>query len=229
MSSSRREPIRIPFEIITEMGEGEATDASTKQFSEDALTTVLEKITGMEADELSRAVKSASKIQKSPVQNLTKLTADQISNVTTFAKNPGMFIFGTVLKKFAKGAGILALALVIQAAVKMVLDGLLRPGGIWDRRFRRLIQSEILAFQSREFKHMLRQGFRSVIVTSSPGLRITPGGPTGTVSYSRDFVGTQAMEATIPFNLNAVMFNASEDTKGMRSHNGGIYFGRSRG
>ncbi len=229
MSSAERAPIRIPFEIITSMGEDEGADTSSKQFSEESLTTVLEKITGMEADEISKAVKSASKIQKSPVQNLTKLTADQISNVTLFAKNPGGFIFGTVLKKFAKGAGILALALIIQEAVKMILDGLLKPGGIWDRRFRRLIQSEILAFQSREFKHMLRQGFRSVIVTSSPGLRITPGGPTGTVSYSHDFVGTPQMEATIPFNLNAVMFNASEDTKGLRSHNGGIYFGRSRG
>jgi len=126
------------------------------------------------------------KIQEKAVTSLTKkvglfdkgnmgeiqsMTSAQFGNVRSLATNPVQFMMGTVFKKLAKGAGIIGLALIIMEAVKFIINELLKPGRMLDRRFKRDIEREIFAFRSREEKQKLRQGFSNIIVTSIGGLR----------------------------------------------------------
>ena len=108
---------------------------------------------------------------KGHVGNIQRFTSEQFSNVKGFANDPGSFIFQTFFKKFARGAGVIALALTIFEAVKWIIGELLKPGRLLDRRFRRTVEQEILAWRSREEKQRLNQGLSNIIVTTLPRLR----------------------------------------------------------
>ena len=105
------------------------------------------------------------------VGDIQRFTSEQFGNVKSFANNPTQFMFQTFMKKFARGAGIIALGLMIFEAVKWVIGELMKPGRWLDRRFRRNIENEILAFRSREEKQKLQQGIGNIIVTTMPRLR----------------------------------------------------------
>jgi len=108
---------------------------------------------------------------KGNVGNIHNFTAEQFGNVRQLATNPTGFMLNTFMRKFAKGAGVVALALLIFEAVKWIIGELMKPGRMLDIRFRRTVEKEILAFRSREEKQRLQQGFSNVIVTSIGGLR----------------------------------------------------------
>ena len=122
-----------------------------------------------------KAVTSISKkielFDKGNMGEIQSMTSAQFGNVRSLATNPVQFMMGTVFKKLAKGAGIIGLALIIMEAVKFIINELLKPGRMLDRRFKRDIEREIFAFRSREEKQKLRQGFSNIIVTSIGGLR----------------------------------------------------------
>lgn len=108
---------------------------------------------------------------KGNVGDIHNFTAEQFGNVKSLATNPTGFIFQTFMRKFAKGAGVLALAVLIFEAVQWIINELMKPGRMLDRRFRREIENEILAFRSREEKQKLNQGLTNIIVASRAGLR----------------------------------------------------------
>ena len=56
------------------------------------------------------------------------MTSAQIGNVTAFAKNPFQFVVSSVFRKFTKGAGIAALAVIIFEAVKAIVLELFKSG-----------------------------------------------------------------------------------------------------
>jgi hypothetical protein len=122
-----------------------------------------------------KAVTSLTKkvdlFDKGNMGEIQSMTSAQFGNVRALATNPVQFMMGTVFKKLAKGAGIIGLALIIMEAVKFIINELLKPGRMLDRRFKRDIEREIFAFRSREEKQKLRQGFSNIIVTSIGGLR----------------------------------------------------------
>lgn len=107
----------------------------------------------------------------SPFGDLASLTREQTANLQSFSKDPFQFMFTRFLKKFAKGAGIILLASIIFSAVQFIISELLKPGRLLDRRFKRVARDEILLFNSREEQAELRQGFRTVTVTTIPFLR----------------------------------------------------------
>lgn len=125
--------------------------------------------------ELSREVdglsESLSNLKKSPFGDLSDITREQASNLASFSRNPFQFMLNNFFKKFARGAGIVALATIIFAAVQLIISELLKPGRALDRRFRRVAKDEIFLFNSREEQAELRQGFRTVTVTTMPFLR----------------------------------------------------------
>ena len=125
--------------------------------------------------ELSREVEavseSLSNLKKSPFGDLADITREQASNLSAFSRNPFQFMLNNFFKKFARGAGIVALATIIFAAVQMIIMELLKPGRALDRRFRRTARDEIFLFNSREEQAELRQGFRTVTVTTMPFLQ----------------------------------------------------------
>ena len=102
-------------------------------------------------------------------------------------------MMGTVFKKMAKGAGVVGLALILMEVVKFIINELLKPGRLLDRRFKRDIEREIFAFRSREEKQKLRQGFSNIIVTSIGGLR----GGAGQLVSSRGLVATGMIDTVI--------------------------------
>jgi hypothetical protein len=105
------------------------------------------------------------------VADLHAMSSAQFGNVKAIAANPTSFIVNTFIRKFAKGAGAVALALLIFDAVKWVVAELAKPGRLLDRKFKRDIHNEILAFRKREDKQKLAQGYSRIIVTSMPRLR----------------------------------------------------------
>lgn len=102
---------------------------------------------------------------------LQKMTTEQFGNVQQMASDPFQFLFSNLFKQFAKGAGVAALALIIYSAVKLILDRLMQPGREFDRNFKRIARDEILTFTNERLQQELRQGFKSVIITTLPGLR----------------------------------------------------------
>jgi len=120
---------------------------------------------------ITSLTKKMDLFDKGNMGEIQSMTSAQFGNVRALATNPVQFMMGTVFKKLAKGAGIIGLALIIMEAVKFIINELLKPGRMLDRRFKRDIEREIFAFRSREEKQKLRQGFSNIIVTSIGGLR----------------------------------------------------------
>ena len=144
-----------------------------------------------------KAVTSLTKkvdlFDKGNIGEIQAMTSAQFGNVRALATNPVQFMMGTVFKKLAKGAGIIGLALIIMEAVKFIINELLKPGRMLDRRFKRDIEREIFAFRSREEKQKLRQGFSNIIVTSIGGLR----GGAGQITSSRGLIATGQIDRVL--------------------------------
>lgn len=125
--------------------------------------------------DLKKEVNSLSEtlenLEKSPFGELASLTNSQASVLRSFSKDPFQFMLTNFFKRFAKGAGILLLATAIFAAVQLIIAELMKPGRFLDRRFKRIAKDEILLFNSREEVAELRQGFRTVTITTMPFLR----------------------------------------------------------
>lgn len=104
------------------------------------------------------------------IKQINNMSSTQLSNLQGMTKDPFKFMLVNVFKKFARGAGVLALATIIFTAVQIIISELMKPGRLLDRIFKRVARDEILLFNSREEQAELRQGFRTVIVTTMPFL-----------------------------------------------------------
>jgi len=98
--------------------------------------------------------------------DLANLSRTQIGNLQTFSKDPFKFMVGRVFKKLSKGAGILLLVSIIKLAVEFIITELMKPGRPLDRRFKRIARNEILLFNNVAEQAELRQGFRTVTITT---------------------------------------------------------------
>lgn len=130
-------------------------------------------LTSTKGDESTKIKKEVSilgdtldNLKESPFGTMENITRQQVSNLQGFSKDPFKFMLNKFFKKFARGAGIIALATVIFAAVQLIISELFKPGRDLDRRFRRVAKDEILLFNSTEEQAELRQGFRTVTVTT---------------------------------------------------------------
>ena len=100
----------------------------------------------LDIDETTKTVKEMIDGNIGEVQRFTRT---QFGNIRGFANNPVQFMVQSVFTKFAKGAGIAALALLFFDVIQFVINELLKPGRALDVRFKRDINNEILAFRSR--------------------------------------------------------------------------------
>lgn len=138
---------------------------------EDDLKQALGDSTGGGKTDTSILKSKFKKLEDGNVGELSNFTSQQFGNLKSFSVNPTGFLVGSLFSKFAKGAGVVTLALLIFEAVKFIISELLKPGRLLDIRFKRDIRSEIIAFRLREDQQKLIQGFSRVIITSSPRLR----------------------------------------------------------
>jgi len=120
---------------------------------------------------INLTIKKVEKFDKGNIGEINRLASNSFSNIMQFARNPAGFIFKAFIRKFARGVGVIALAVIIFEAVKVVIGELLKPGRLLDIRFKRDIRNEIIAFRKREDQQKLKQGFSSIIITSAPRLR----------------------------------------------------------
>tara|TARA_R110002096_G_scaffold197940_1_gene381603 strand:+ start:632 stop:1336 length:705 start_codon:yes stop_codon:yes gene_type:complete len=144
---------------------------------------------------------------KGNVGEVNAFTSAQMGNVRQLATDPTGFIIQTFMKKFAKGVGVIALALIIMEAVKWIISELLKPGRMLDIRFKRDISKEIIAFRQREDQQKLKQGFSNLIITTSPGLR----GGQGQVTNTLDMAGGR-VKMPDNFGMSNLMAVASGNT-----------------
>ena len=115
--------------------------------------------------------KEFTKMKKGHVGELNRMTSQQFGNIRELATNPAGFIIQTFIRKFAKGVGVIAFALIIFEAVKWIISELLKPGRFLDLRFKRDINKEIISFRKREDQQKIKQGFSNIIISSMPRLR----------------------------------------------------------
>ena len=111
-------------------------------------------------------IKKVQTFDKGNVGTIQRFSSAQIGNLQSFVSNPAGFIIQTFIRKFAKGVGIVALAIIIFEAVKFAISEMLKPGRFLDLRFKRDITKEIISFRRREEQQKLKQGFSSIIITS---------------------------------------------------------------
>ena len=156
--------------------------------------------------DIDTSVKQVKVFKKGQVGEINRMTSGQFGNIRALAQNPTKFFIGTILTKFAKGAGIAALALILFEVVKFVIAEMLKPGRFLDIRFRRDIVGEILAFRSREDKQKLLVGTASIIVTTIGGLR---GGEGQISSNLRALGGLQVQPLPRDFKIQAQVSQAS--------------------
>ena len=147
------------------------------------------------------------------VGDLQKFTSKQFGNVRSFALNPFGFIIGALIGKFAKGAGIATLALVLFAVVQFIIAELMKPGRALDRRFRRIASEELLIFTARQQQEELRYGMKQVIVTTRPFLRGGRGLVNGNYYAPEGNVTHNPNETRIP-KQDVPLKNRSQGKKG---------------
>lgn len=100
------------------------------------------------------------------------------------------------LAKFATRAFLpLAVVTTIVEVAHTVLDQLLKPGGLWDIRFKRNIKEEIASASERTLKAQITQGLKVIRMTSYSGQR------------SQAYAGTvEAHKAGVPiYDMNMEM------------------------
>jgi len=156
--------------------------------------------------DIDSSVKQVKVFKKGQVGEINRMTSAQFGNIRALAQNPTQFFIGSILKKFAKGAGVAVLALILFEVVKFIIGELLKPGRFLDIRFRRDIIGEILAFRSREDKQKLLVGTASIIVTTIGGLR---GGEGQISSNLRALGGLQVQPLPRDFKIQAQESQAS--------------------
>jgi len=169
--------------------------------------------------------KKLTKMDKGHVGEITRMTSTQFGNIRELATNPSGFIIQTFIRKFAKGIGIVALALVIFEAVKWIISELLKPGRFLDLRFKRDINKEIIAFRRREDQQKIKQGFSSIIITSIPRLRGTAQNASQIVNTLNMASGRQPFPDSIGFNPIANLASGISFSKSTGKR-GSVFFNR---
>lgn len=138
-----------------------------------------------QAQKTNEAIKKLESWDKGVVGDINRFSSTQIANLKGFVDNPVQFIMGSVFKKFARGLGVAAFALIIFEAVKFIIAELLQPGRLLERRFKLIAHKAIISFRKREDQQKFRQGFSGMIITSKSNLRGGQGQITNTLDLVR--------------------------------------------
>jgi len=114
---------------------------------------------------------------------LGKSVGGGLSLLTAKGGDPVQTVF-TFLSKIPGFIQIVAGILIAKGIMDFIIEELFRPGGIFDRRFLAKLKGVVSNLTSRREKAEINAGLRTVIVTSSQGLR----GGRGQVVSTQKFV-----------------------------------------
>lgn len=174
------------------------------------LDEIFGEIKTKETEANKKTKKTVEGWDKGQVGEIQRFSSNQFGNIREFARNPFTFILKNVFGKVAKGAGVIALAVIIFEAVKFIISELLKPGRFLDRRFKRDIDNELLQFKRREDQQKLKQGFSQIIITSMPGLRGGQGQTYNTFDHVRDRTLPQIGQPAILLQSSGVSFSKNK-------------------
>ena len=172
--------------------------------------------------EVDKTIKKVKKFDAGNIGDVNRFTSQQMGNLKGFVQNPSAFIIQAFVRKFAKGVGIIALALIIFEAVKWVISEMLKPGRFMDLRFKRVINDEIIAFRRREDQQKIKQGFSSIIITSIAGLR----GGQNQILNTFDLVRERNFPANFGYDRMLVASSGVSTSKSKGTTRGNIRFNR---
>lgn len=157
---------------IREIVKEELKQTKTETTSKDSVKPIVDKTKAISpTDKKIDKVEDTLTNLDNSLGDLASLSKTQIGNLTSFSSDPFKFMISRVFKKLSKGAGVILLVTIISLAVQFIIAELMKPGRLLDRRFKRIARDEILLFNSTEEQAELRQGFRTVIITTIPFLR----------------------------------------------------------
>jgi len=172
-----------------------------------------------EKKSIDGVIKKVDKWENGAIGDINRFTSQQLGNLKDFVSNPAQFMIQSVFRKFAKGLGVVAFALIIFEAVKWIISELLKPGRLLDIRFKRDIRDEIIQFRRREEQQKIKQGFSNIIITTAPRLR----GGYSQATNTLDIVRTGGQFPT-GFGQSNILLEASgmplSKAKGRRSFGG---------
>jgi len=99
----------------------------------------------------------------------------------------GAFLNKLIANPAIKAAGIVGIAITLAITVfDMVVQELIRPGGLLDRRFKRNFETEYNLMRSREVKGQIRAGLKEIRISTGPiGVKATGIGVTTTLSAAK--------------------------------------------
>ena len=168
---------------------------------------------------IDTTIKKVEAFDNGKIGEINRFTSQQMGNLRGFVDNPIQFIMQTVFRKFAKGAGIIAFALIIFEAVKWIISELLKPGRLLDIRFKRDINKELIAFRQREDQQRIKQGFSNIIITTTPRLRGGQGQATNTLNMAsgREKFPDNIGQSSIMLEASGVSFSKSKGRQRFRA------------
>lgn len=149
----------------------ESTDAEDKSAVQTRREEAASGTSKKDEKKINDLEKGFKAIREGNLGEIEKLSSAQFGNIKQMATDPSGFVFGALFKKLGRGLGILALAVLIEEAVKFIINQALKPGRWLDRRFKRDMRKEILQNRRREDQQRLKQGLSSIIITTGPRLR----------------------------------------------------------
>jgi len=127
--------------------------------------------TTVKGQDLADTKETTDRYKESGVDQVSRYTNDQVSNLNSMVSNPFTFVMGAVTKGIVRGFGPPAFLLALGKLIETIIGALLAPGRPYDVRFREVAQEEILKFTLAQEQAELRAGFRQIIVTTIGGLR----------------------------------------------------------
>lgn len=130
----------------------------------------------------STTARTTVQSEAAAIKEFGQLSRAQLGNVTSFARNPQAFIMGAVFRRFATGAAIAALVPALLGTVQSILDILMSPGHMLDRRLKILIDRRVQRFMNNQERTDIIMGKKTIRATAYP----SPRGGLGVVGSNLD-------------------------------------------
>jgi len=105
------------------------------------------------------------------IGNKAKGAAQDVTGLTGIAKNPTGKLGGAITSVGTKAFLPLFVATTVTESILQIVELLQQPGGILDRRFKRIINDEIAGATERQEKAEIRQGIRLIRISPYAGFR----------------------------------------------------------
>lgn len=118
-----------------------------------------------------RSVSAKQRKEQDFLDNFSDMTTREANNLRSFAANPGNFMAGMVLGRAGSLATGAAVATAIMGLVQSILEELMQPGRLLDRRFKLLVDQRMQLLTQNQERADLSLGYKTIRTTAYPSPR----------------------------------------------------------